>query len=98
MSELDAGAIRPMAVTAERDRNRYLRSESAFDVLKKALRIYRQHFGLLLITLILPVLPFDAIELAGLKDQSPLLFQFGTILKPFALVFAFSAVSVVGAD
>ena len=47
MSELDAGAIRPMAVTAERDRNRYLRSESAFDVLKKALRIYRQHFGLL---------------------------------------------------
>src|ERR1041384_7978469 len=78
-------------------RPKYLRSDSALEVLGKSLRIYVRHFGVLLLTIVLPTLPFDLLSLAGfLKGES---WGIGCIIvSQFAAIFAFSAVCVVGSD
>lgn len=77
---------------------RYLRSESAFAVIWKAMRIYIRHFGVLLLTFALPTLPFDILALAGLREGEGTLAITAAIGSLLAAIFALSAVCVVGSD
>jgi hypothetical protein len=92
---MQAGAAAPPSAS---DRQRYLRSESAFEVLRKSLRIYVRHFGVLFLTIVLPTLCFDVLTVVGkMKEHSARVIA-GAVVSQFAAIFAFSAVCIVGSD
>jgi hypothetical protein len=79
-------------------RQKYLRSESAVAVIGKAMAIYVRHFGVLLLTVAIPTLPFDILAFAGLKEGDRPLAIAASVTSSLAALFAFSALCVVGSD
>src|SRR5713101_4941872 len=100
MSEFDQIIIRdpPPAQIDVADRNVYLRSDSAVDVVKKSLGIYVRHFPVLFLTLFLVALPFDVMTVAGLEENVAPWVKIGQVLAQFALVFGGSALSITASD
>lgn len=77
---------------------KYLRSDSAFAVIGKAMRIYIRHFGVLLMTVAIPTLPFDILMFFGLREGKGTLVTVAKVGSFLAAIFAISAVCVVGSD